>query len=108
MSGMLSPTLSERVIGSAEVRQIFDISKVGKVAGCMVIAGTIKRTAKVRILRDDVVIHTGEVRSIHKRKDDVKEVKEGFECGVVLESYSDIHAKDILEFFEIDEIARTL
>lgn len=108
MSGMLSPTLSERVIGSAEVRQIFDISKVGKVAGCMVISGVIKRTAKVRILRDDVVIHTGEVKSIHKKKDDVKEVKEGFECGIVLESYSDIHVKDILEFFEIDEIARIL
>ena len=108
MSGMLSPILSERVIGSAEVRQIFDISKVGKIAGCMVTDGVIRRTAKVRVLRDSVVIHTGDVKSINRKKDSVKEVKEGFECGVSLESYSDIHLKDVLEFFEIDEIARSL
>lgn len=108
MSGMLSPTLSEHVIGSAEVRQVFDVSKIGKIAGCMVISGVIKRSAKVRVLRDDVVIHTGDVKSIHKKKEDVKEMKAGFECGVALESYSDIHLKDILEFFEIEETARTL
>lgn len=108
MSGMLSPTLSEHVIGSAEVRQVFDVSKIGKIAGCMVISGVIRRAAKVRVLRDDVVIHTGDVKSIHKKKEDVKEMKAGFECGVALESYSDIHLKDILEFFEIEETARTL
>jgi len=108
MSGMLAPTLSERVIGSAEVRQIFDISKIGKVAGCMVIDGVIRKTAKVRILRDNVVIHTGNVKSLQRKKDAVKEIKEGFECGISLESYSDIHIKDVIEFFEIDEIARTL
>ncbi len=108
LSGMLSPTLSEKVIGSAEVRQIFEISKVGKIAGCMVVDGVIKRTAKVRILRDNVVIHTGDVKSIQRKKDSVKEVKEGFECGISLESYNDIHVKDVLEFFEIEEIARTL
>lgn len=108
MSGMLAPTLSERVIGSAEVRQIFDISKIGKIAGCMVTDGVIRKTAKVRILRDNVVIHTGNVKSLQRKKDAVKEIKEGFECGISLESYSDIHIKDVIEFFEIDEIARTL
>lgn len=108
LSGMLSPILSEKVIGSAEIRQIFEISSVGKVAGCMVTHGTIKRAAKVRVLRDNVVIHTGNVKSIYRKKDEVKEVKEGFECGVCLESYGDIHLNDVLEFFEIEKTARSL
>ncbi len=108
LSGMLSPILSEKVIGTAEIRQIFEISSVGKVAGCMVTHGVIKRVAKVRVLRDNVVIHTGNVKSIYRKKDEAKEVKEGFECGVCLESYGDIHLNDVLEFFEIEKTARSL
>ncbi len=108
LSGMLSPILSEKVIGTAEIRQIFEISSVGKVAGCMVTHGIIKRAAKVRVLRDNVVIHTGNVKSIYRKKDEAKEVKEGFECGVCLESYGDIHLNDVLEFFEIEKTARSL
>lgn len=108
LSGLLSPIVSEKVIGSAEVRKVFDISNVGKVAGCMVVSGVIKRSARVRILRDNVVIYTCDVKSIHKGKDDAKEIKEGFECGIALDGYSDIHVNDILEFFEIEKTARTL
>ena len=108
LSGMLAPELSEKVIGVAEIRKVFDVSRVGKIAGCMVVSGVIKRSAKVRLLRDNIVIHTGEVRSIQRKKDEAKEVKEGFECGVGLASYSDIRENDVLEFFEIEEIARSL
>lgn len=108
LSGMLSPILSEKTIGSAEVRKVFDVSNVGKIAGCMVVSGVIRRNAKVRVLRDNIVVHTGGVKSIHRKKDEVKEVKEGFECGVSLETYSDIHVNDVLEFFEIEKTERTL
>jgi translation initiation factor IF-2 len=108
MSGMLSPEKKESVIGQVQIRQVFRISKVGAVAGCMVLSGIVKRNASVRVLRDNVVIHTGELESLKRFKDDVREVKEGFECGLNLKNFNDIHEGDQLEVFEIQEVARTL
>jgi translation initiation factor IF-2 len=108
MSGMLTPDKKEEVIGMAEVRQVFKVSKIGSIAGCMVTAGVVRRTAKLRLLRDNVVIFTGELDSLKRFKDDAKEVKEGFECGLNIKNYNDIQAGDLLEFFEIREVARTL
>ncbi len=108
MSGMLSPEKKENVIGQVEIRQVFRISKVGAVAGCMVLSGVVKRNASVRVLRDNVVVHTGELESLKRFKDDVREVKEGFECGLNLKNFNDIKEGDQLEVFEIQEVARTL
>ena len=108
LSGLLSPDLKERFLGYAEIRSVFSVTKVGKVAGCMVTDGVIKRGAKVRLLRDNVVIHEGTLKTLKRFKDEVKEVKEGFECGVAFENYNDIREKDVVECFEIEEIARTL
>jgi translation initiation factor IF-2 len=108
MSGMLAPERREEVIGSAEIRTVFVASKIGTVAGCMVTAGSVNRSAHFRLLRDNVVIYTGEIDSIKRLKDDVREVREGFECGIKLKNYNDIKEGDQLEFFEIKEIARTL
>jgi translation initiation factor IF-2 len=108
MSGMLAPEKREEVIGSAEIRTVFVASKIGTVAGCMVTSGTVTRSAHFRLLRENVVIYTGELESLKRMKDDVREVKEGFECGVKLKNYNDIKEGDQLEFFEVKEIARTL
>ena len=108
MTGMLAPEQREEIIGSAEIRTVFVASKIGTVAGCMVTSGVVRRNAKFRLLRDNVVVYTGEVDSIKRLKDDVKEVKEGFECGIKLKNYNDIKEGDHLEFFDIKEIARTL
>ncbi|OHC65540.1 MAG: translation initiation factor IF-2 [Rhodocyclales bacterium GWA2_65_20] len=108
MTGMLSAEKKEIVIGQVEIRQVFRISSVGAVAGCMVLAGIVKRNASVRVLRDNVVIHTGELESLKRFKDDVREVKEGFECGLNLKKFNDIKEGDQLEVFEIQEFARTL
>jgi len=108
MSGMLAPEKREEVIGFAEIRTVFVASKIGTVAGCMVTGGLVNRTAHFRLLRDNVVIYTGELDSLKRMKDDVREVKEGFECGIKLKNYNDIAVGDQLEFFEIKEIARTL
>jgi translation initiation factor IF-2 len=108
MSGMLSPEKKEEVIGTAEIRTVFVASKIGTVAGCMVTSGLVNRSAHFRLLRDNVVVYTGELESLKRLKDDVREVKEGFECGIKLKNYNDIHEGDQLEFFEIKEIARTL
>lgn len=108
MSGMLAPEKREEVIGSAEIRTVFVASKIGTVAGCMVTSGTVTRSAHFRLLRDNVVIYTGELESLKRLKDDVREVKEGFECGIKLKNYNDIKEGDQLEFFEVKEIARTL
>ncbi|EJL86822.1 translation initiation factor IF-2 [Polaromonas sp. CF318] len=108
MSGMLTPDKKEEVIGNAEIRQVFKVSKIGSIAGCMVTAGVVRRTARLRLLRDNVVIFTGELDSLKRFKDDVREVKEGFECGLNIKNYNDIQEGDILEFFEIKEVARTL
>jgi translation initiation factor IF-2 len=108
MSGMLAPEKREEVIGTAEIRTVFVATKIGTVAGCMVTHGYVTRSAHFRLLRDNVVIYTGELDSLKRMKDDVKEVKEGFECGIKLKNYNDIKEGDILELFEIKEIARTL
>ncbi len=108
MSGMLTPEKREEVIGSAEIRQVFKVSKIGSIAGCMVTSGVVRRTARVRLLRNNVVVFTGELDSLKRFKDDVREVKEGFECGLNIKNYNDIQESDVLEFFEIKEIARTL
>ncbi len=108
MSGMLTPEKREELLGMVEIRQVFRIPKVGAVAGCMVLSGLVKRSAQVRVLRDNVVIHTGELDSLKRFKDDVREVKEGFECGLSLKNFQDIEEGDQLEVFEIKEVARTL
>jgi translation initiation factor IF-2 len=108
MSGMLTPDKKEEVIGTADIRQVFKVSKIGSIAGCMVTAGVVRRAARLRLLRDNVVIFTGELDSLKRFKDDAKEVKEGFECGLNIKNYNDIQEGDVLEFFEIREVARTL
>ena len=108
MGGMLAPEQREEVIGSAEIRQVFVASKIGTIAGCMVTDGVVRRSAKLRLLRDNVVIYTGELEGLKRFKDDVKEVREGFECGLNIKGYNDIKEGDVLEFFEIKEVARTL
>jgi translation initiation factor IF-2 len=108
LSGMLAPERKEQVLGMVEVRQVFRISKIGTVAGCYVLEGVVKRSAHVRVLRDNVVIHTGEIDSLKRFKDDVREVKGGFECGMSLKNFSDIKEKDQFEVFETVEVARTL
>jgi len=108
MSGMLTPDKKEEVIGMAEIRQVFRISKIGAIAGCMVTNGIVRRNARLRLLRDNVVVFTGELESLKRFKDDVREVKENFECGLNLKGYNDIQEGDQLEFFEIKEIARTI
>jgi translation initiation factor IF-2 len=108
MSGMLAPEKREEVIGTAEIRNVFVASKIGTVAGCMVTSGSVNRNAHFRLLRNNIVIYTGELDSLKRMKDDVREVKEGFECGIKLKNYNDISEGDQLEFFEVKEIARTL
>ncbi len=108
MSGMLAPEQREEVIGSAEIRQVFVASKIGTIAGCMVTNGVVRRSAKLRLLRENVVIYTGELEGLKRFKDDAKEVREGFECGLNIKGYNDIKEGDVLEFFEIKEVARTL
>jgi translation initiation factor IF-2 len=108
LSGLLAPDIKENVLGSAEVRKIFDVSKYGRIAGCMVINGVIKRNAKSRLIRNGAIVHSGDIKSVKRGKDDAKEVKEGFECGISLESYNDIHINDIIECFELEEVARQL
>lgn len=108
LGGLLSPTLRENFLGYAEIRNVFNITKVGKVAGCYVTEGTVKRGAKVRLLRDNVVIHEGTLKTLKRIKDEVKEVKSGFECGMAFENYDDIKEGDVIECFEIESIARVL
>ena len=108
MSGMLAPEQKEEVIGTAEIRTVFVASKIGTVAGSYITSGVVRRDAHFRLLRDNVVIYTGEIESVKRMKDDVREVKEGFECGIKLKNYNDIREGDQLEIFEIKEIARTL
>ena len=108
MSGMLAPERKEEIIGMAEIRTVFVASKIGTVAGSYITQGQVTRNAHFRLLRDNVVIYTGEIESLKRLKDDVKEVKEGFECGIKLKNYNDIREGDVLEVFEIKEIARSL
>ena len=108
LSGMLSPEKRENIIGMVEIRQVFRVSKVGAIAGCMVLSGQVKRGSQVRLLRNNVVVFTGELDSLKRFKDDVKEVKEGYECGMSLKNFNEIEEGDQLEVFEIQEIARSL
>ena len=108
MSGMLTPEKKEETLGLVEVREVYRITKVGTVAGCMVLSGLVRRSAQVRVLRENVVIHTGELDSLKRFKDDAREVKEGFECGLSLKNFQDLEKGDQLEVFEVKEVARTL
>lgn len=108
LEGMLKPTLREQFLGNAQVMQTFEISKIGRIAGCRVTEGLARRGAKVRLLRDNIVIHDGTLKTLKRFKDEVKEVKEGYECGMAFENYHDIRENDVVEFYEIEEIARTL
>ena len=105
---MLAPSVRERFIGNAEIREVFSITKVGKVAGCMVTEGIVKRGAGVRLLRDNVVIHEGRLKTLKRFKDEVKEVRESYECGMAFENYDDIKIGDFIEAFETEEVAREL
>ena len=108
LEGTLSPELKEKILGYAEIRNVFNITGVGKVAGCMITEGMVKRGAKVRLLRDNVVIHDGSLGQLKRFKDDVKEVKEGYECGMSFENYNDIQVGDFIECYEIESIAAKL
>ncbi|WP_026873294.1 translation initiation factor IF-2 [Inquilinus limosus] len=108
LTGLLAPKMRENYIGNAEIREVFNITKVGKVAGCMVTNGIVKRGAGVRLLRDNVVIHEGTLKTLKRFKDEVREVREGYECGMAFENYDDIRAGDVIECFELVEEARAL
>ncbi|MDR3480911.1 MAG: translation initiation factor IF-2 [Burkholderiaceae bacterium] len=108
MSGMLAPEKREQSLGLVEIRQVFTVSKVGSIAGCYVLEGLVRRGSSVRLLRDNVILWTGELESLKRFKDDVKEVKAGFECGLSLKNFNDIKEGDQLEVFEVQEVARTL
>ena len=108
MEGMLSPDIEEKITGSAEIRETFDITKVGTIAGCYVLDGSIKRSSKVRVIRDGIVVHTGLLGSLKRFKDDVKEVKNNYECGLNIDKFDDIQVNDIIEAFESFEVARKL
>ena len=108
LSGLLSPTKRERLLGNAAIREVFNITKVGKVAGCMVTDGIVRRGARVRLLRDNVVIHEGGLKTLKRFKDEVREVREGFECGMAFENYENVQVGDVIECFEVEEVARVL
>jgi translation initiation factor IF-2 len=108
LSGLLAPEAKEVIIGHAEIREIFVVQRIGKIAGCRVTDGLLRRTSKIRLLRDDVVIHEGALGSLKRFKDDVREVREGFECGLSLEGYNDIRNGDVVEAYEVQEVARSL
>ncbi|NBC95971.1 MAG: translation initiation factor IF-2, partial [Deinococcus-Thermus bacterium] len=108
LSGLLAPTVRENFIGYAEIREVFNITKVGKVAGCMITDGVVRRGAGVRLLRDDVVIHEGKLKTLKRFKDEVREVREGYECGMAFENYDDIKTGDVIECYETEEVARAL
>ncbi|HYZ42780.1 MAG TPA: EF-Tu/IF-2/RF-3 family GTPase, partial [Stellaceae bacterium] len=108
MTGMLEPVFKEVYKGRVAVREVFRISKVGNVAGCMVTDGMVKRGAKVRLLRDNVVIHEGALKTLKRFKEEVREVNQGYECGMAFENYQDIQTGDVIECFEVEEVARAL
>jgi translation initiation factor IF-2 len=108
LSGLLTPASRETTLGHAEIREVFSITKVGKIAGCRVIDGLIRRGCRVRLLRDDIVIHDGALGSLKRFKDDVREVREGFECGIGIEGWSDLREGDVIEAYEVEQVARTL
>ena len=105
---MLAPKFREAFIGYAEIREVFNITKAGKIAGCMVTEGIIKRGCKVRLLRDNTVIHEGDLSQLKRFKDDVKDVREGYECGIQLANYQDIQKGDMIECFEMEQVESKL
>jgi translation initiation factor IF-2 len=108
MEGMLAPTFEEKVLGTVEIREVFKITRVGNIAGCMVLEGKVTRNSKIRLLREGVIVHTGELASLRRFKDDVKEVNHGYECGLNLTGYQDIRVGDIIESFERVEVKARL
>ena len=108
MLGLLDPTFKETLIGNAQIREVFRITKAGNVAGCMVTDGMVKRGAKVRLLRDNVVIHEGTLKTLRRFKDEVREVQHGFECGMAFENYEDMKVGDVIECFDIEEVKPSL
>jgi translation initiation factor IF-2 len=108
MEGMLEPTSEEVITGNIEVREVFKISKVGTVAGCYVTDGIVKRTNQVRLIREGIVVYTGEINQLKRFKEDVAEVKSGYECGLSIKNFNDIKVGDIIEGFEVKEVKRTL
>ena len=108
LSGMLAPTIRETQIGNAEIREVFNVSKVGKIAGCRVTNCIVRRGSGVRLLRDDVVIHEGKLATLKRFKDDATEVRDGNECGMSFENYEDLKVGDVIECFEVEEVARTI
>ena len=108
MSGMLAPLVKETFIGYAEIREVFNLSKYGKIAGCYLTEGFIKRNSKVRLLREDIVIFEGTIKALKRFKEDVREVKQGFEFGMSLDNYEDIKVGDKIEAFEVTEEMRKI
>jgi len=108
MEGMLAPTFEEKLLGTVEIREVFKITRVGNIAGCMVLEGKVTRNSKIRLLREGVIVHTGELASLRRFKDDVKEVNHGYECGLNLTGYQDIRVGDIIESFERVEVKARL
>jgi len=108
MEGMLSPEIKEQIVSTIEIREVFKITKVGTIAGCMVKEGKVKRTNKVRVIREGIVVYTGELGSLKRFKDDVKEVASGYECGLNIEKFNDIKVGDIVEAYEEVEVSRKL
>jgi translation initiation factor IF-2 len=108
MEGMLAPSVQETVVANAEVRQVFNITKVGSIAGCMVTEGTFTRRTKVRVVRDGIVVYSGEIQDLKRYKDDVSEVRQGYECGISVKNFNDLREGDNIEGFEEKEVKRTL
>jgi translation initiation factor IF-2 len=108
MEGMLSPEIKEEIVGTAEIREVFKITKVGTIAGCIVRDGKIIRTNKVRLIRDGIVIYTGDLGSLKRFKEDVKEVKNGYECGMNINNFNDLKEGDLIESFTTVEVAKKL
>jgi translation initiation factor IF-2 len=108
MSGLLAPTLREERLGEAQILEIFNVSKVGKIAGCRVLDGVVQRGANVRLIRDNVVVHEGKLSQLKRFKDDAREVVAGQECGMAFENYQDMRAGDVIECYRVEEIKRTL
>ena len=106
MKGELDPEFEEKILGTAEVRKLFKFSKVGTIAGCYITDGTIRRDSKARIIRDGIIIYDGKINSIAREKDQVKEVKQGLECGITIENFNDIKENDVIEAYEMVEIKR--
>ena len=108
MSGLLAPTLREEMLGNAQILEVFNISKVGKVAGCRVTDGTVQRGANVRLIRDNVVVHEGKLSTLKRFKDEVREVQSGQECGMAFENYQDMRQGDVIECYRVHEEKRSL